>query len=223
MGLIARLKKFTRVSRNDVDLSVGEINIGGGDIVTAEHFEDAGSDTHPLVGDYVAAVSIPRSGGKIIVGYFDPKYTPKAELGEKIIYARDEEGALVVELWLKNDGTAVLQNDKGSFELRPDGSMRGEHENGSFELKVTGAFRAENVAGSHELLADGSIKGENSNGSFELEEGGDFLVNTVRIDTQGNITATSVQAPSMIAGQKELAEHLHGGVDPGGGVSGPNL
>lgn len=189
MGWIGLLKKFTRVSRNDVDLSDGEIDIGGGDIVTAEHFEDAGSDTHPLVGDYVAAVSIPRSGGKIIVGYFDPKYTPKAEPGEKIIYARDEDGALVVELWLKNDGTAVLQNDKGSFELRPDGS----------------------------------IKGENSNGSFELEEGGDFLVNTVRIDTQGNITATSVQAPSIIAGVKELAEHLHGGVDPGGGVSGPNL
>lgn len=189
MGFIGFLKKFARVSRNGVDLSEGEIDIGGGDIVTAEHFEDAGSDTHPLVGDYIAAVSIPRSGGKIVVGYFDPAYTPKALPGEKILYARSEEGVLVAELWLKNDGTAVLQNDNGSFTLWLDGSM----------------------------------KGENGSGSFELESAGDFLVNTVRIDTQGNITAASVQAPSIIAGTKELAEHLHGGVDPGGGVSGPNL
>ncbi len=223
MGFIAKLKQFARVTRHGVDLSEGEIDLGGGDIVTAEHFEGAGGDSHPLAGDYVATVDVPRSGGQVVVGYFDPLYVPKALPGEKIIYARDDDGVLICEVHLKNTGEAVMRNENGMFTLRPDGSQRGEHANGSFDLKSDGAFRAENAKGSHELLADGSIKGRNEIGSFELESTGDFLVNTARIDVNGNITATSVTAPSMVVNGKELAEHKHGGVETGGGVTGPNL
>lgn len=222
MGFIAKLKKFTRVSRDGVDLSDVEVDLGGGDLITSEHLEDAGVDSHPLVGDYAATLPIPRSGGQVVVGYFDPEYTPKAEPGEKIIYARDSNGALIVEVWLKNDGTAAIQNTNGTLTLRPDGSIHGQHAGGSFELKPDGAFRAENSNGSHELLANGSIKGENGGGSFELESTGDFVANTARIDAQGNITAASVTAPSIVAGVKELAEHIHGGVETGGGTTGPN-
>lgn len=224
MGFVAKLKQFARATRHGVDLSEAEIDLGGGDIITAEHFEGAGGDSHPLEGDYVATAEVPRSGGQVVVGYFDPLYKPKTLPGEKIIYARDEEGVLIVELHLKNTGEAILQNENGSLLLRPDGSQREELKSGdgSYELKPDGSFRAENPKVNVEVLADGSIKGANDNGSFELQTNGDFLVNSVRIDPQGNITATSVTAPSMVVNGKELAEHTHGGVESGGSSTGPN-
>lgn len=191
MGFINLLISFTRVNRHGTDFSDVKIDPGGGALKTAEHFEDPGGDSHPLPDDYVATVQHLGAGGVSAVGYLDPVNKPKAAPGEKIIYSRNVNGVLIAELWLKADGTAILSNENGSFELRPDGSM----------------------------------KGANSNGSFELENGGDFLVNTVRIDTGGNITATSVTAPSIKVGvtENELAEHIHGGVESGGSTTGPNL
>lgn len=189
MGFINKLISFARVKRHGVNFSNVEVDPGGGAIKTAEHFEDPGSDSNPLPGDYVATVSHPGAGNVLAVGYLDPVNKPKAAVGEKIIYSRDSEGVLIAEVWLKNDGTLVLSNPKGLFELR----------------------------------ADGSIKGQNSIGFFELEMNGDFVVNTVRIDPQGNLTATSLSAPSVLANDKELAEHQHGGVKTGGGFTGPNV
>lgn len=213
--------------RHGVDLRDMEVDKGGGDIITAEHFEDAGGDSNPLPEDYAYVAPLPASGRYAVLGYFDPLYKPKTEPGEKIIYARDEDGVLTVEIHLKNTGEAILQNENGSFLLRPDGSQRGELKDGSgsYELKPDGSFRAENPEGSHELLADGSIKGENENGSFELQANGDFLVNSVRIDPQGNITTpTSVTSPSIKVGalELELDAHTHGGVESGGSSTGPN-
>lgn len=102
-------------------------------------------------------------------------------------------------------------------------------------LKNDGDVLLSNGNGSVLLKTDGSIKGSNSSGSFELEVGGDFLVNTVRIDTSGNIDAPgdidsggTVTAPnldgtaSVKAATKELAGHIHlAGTVPGN--TGPNV
>lgn len=224
MGFITLLKKIIDVNRHGVDLRDMEVDKGGGDIITAEHFEGAGADSNPLPEDYAYVAPIPASGRYAVLGYFDPNYKPKTEPGEKIIYARDEDGILIVEIHLKRDGEAILQNENGSFTLRPDGSQRGELKDGSgsYELKPDGSFRVESQKSNLEVNSNGSIRGANDNGSYELQTGGDFLVNTVRIDTQGNITATSVSAPSIVANSKELAEHTHGGVESGGSNTGPN-
>lgn len=78
-----------------------------------------------------------------------------------------------------------------------------------------------NASGSVTLGADGSILGTNANGSFELEAGGNFAVNGVTIDTDGNITSpASVSAPSIVADGKELAGHTHN-ITSGSSAPGP--
>ena len=66
------------------------------------------------------------------------------------------------------------------------------------------------------LKNDGSIKGSNAAGVFELTAGGDFVVNGVTIDTNGNITTAGKVTGNEIDGTisvkglgKELAVHTH--------------
>lgn len=124
MGSIAKLLSFTRVLRNGAKLSDVKLDPGGGANLTAEHFADAGDDSHPLPGDYVATVGIPRDGGQAAVGYADTINDPKAAAGEKRIYGRDAStGAAVNEVWLKADGSVMIANSNGAIELKADGSV----------------------------------------------------------------------------------------------------
>jgi len=123
VGRIAKLLSFLRTSRNDAKVSEGKIDTGGGANITSEHFSAPGDDSNPLPGDYVLTVAIKRSGGESIAGYIDPKNDSTAKAGEKRIYARDGDGAMIVELWLKKDGSAVMSNDNGAIELKPSGDV----------------------------------------------------------------------------------------------------
>lgn len=205
MGWINKVLSFTRVTRNSAKISDVKIDPGGGPVITAEHYGPAGDDSHPLNTDYALAVDVPRTGGAAVAGYVDPINTPKATPGDKRIYARDSgTGAVVVEVWLKNDGTATVSNANGSITLRPDGGAIITTPGSTFDAK-----------------ANGSIKGDNGSGSFELESGGDFVVNGVTIDTAGNIsTPASVSAPSILANSKELAGHDHA-INSGSSAPGP--
>ena len=122
MGL-GKLLSFFRGTRNGSKLSEVKLDPGGGPNVTAEHFSAPGEDAFPLPGDYVVSVSIQRSGGSAVVGYLDPKNDQKAASGEKRIYARDNSGASIVELWLKNTGEATLVNASGYITLKQSGEV----------------------------------------------------------------------------------------------------
>lgn len=122
MGL-GKLLSFIRGTRNGAKLSDVKLDPGGGPNVTSEHFSAPGDDAHPLPGDYVIHVAIQRSGGSAVVGYLDPKNDQKAAAGDKRIYARDGDGASIVELWLKNDGTAVLENANATVTMSPNGDI----------------------------------------------------------------------------------------------------
>lgn len=184
---------------------------GGGANITAQHFSDPGDDSHPLTTDYAALIDVEGTGREAAVGYLDPINEPKAQPGDKRIYARDAaSGAVVVEVWLQNNGTGTMSNANGSVVLLPDGGSITTTPNGTFETK-----------------ADGSIKGVNGSGAFELQAGGDFVVNGVTIDTSGNITSpATITAPtvaantSMTAAGKELAGHDHA-INSGSSAPGP--
>lgn len=207
MGRIAKLLSFVRLTRNEAKVSDVKVDPGGGPNITAEHFADAGDDAHPLITDYVALNSDSGTGRESAIGYLDPLNEPKAQPGEKRIYGRDaNSGTVVVEVWLKNDGTAIVSNENGSVTLRPDG--------GTVVTTPESTFDA---------AADGSITGDNGSGLFQLQAGGDFLVNGVTIDTSGNITSpATITAPNLVANTsvqaagKELAGHNHpAGTPPG--------
>lgn len=141
MGLISILRSFTRVVRNGAQASDVKIDPSGGANVTAEHFSAPGDDSHPLPDDFAVAVSVAQTGRAAVIGYIDPLNTPKAEDGEKRIYARDpSDGSVVVEVWLKNTGEALTSNVNGSVTLSPDGTIKGVNTNGSFELQAGGDF-----------------------------------------------------------------------------------
>lgn len=141
MGLVAKLLSFTRLTRNSAEVSDVKVDRGGGDTRTLEHFSAPGDDSHPLPGDYVAALSQAGTGREAAVGYLDPLNNPKAGPGEKRIKARDASTGLdVVDVWLKSDGTAITENANGSSTLAPDGSITGTNNNGSFSLQSGGAF-----------------------------------------------------------------------------------
>lgn len=124
MGRIATILSFSRVERNSAKISDVKIDPGGGSNITAEHFAPAGDDSFPLKTDYVVTNDIPRTGGEAVIGYVDPINTPQANEGDKRIYARDANtGAVVVEIWLKNDGSGILSNANGSLELQANGDI----------------------------------------------------------------------------------------------------
>ena len=213
MGRIAKILSFIRTERNTAKVSDVKMDPGGGANITGQHFAPAGDDSHPLPDDYVASMKVPRTGSEVVVGYLDPNADQKAQPGDKRIYARDpNDGTVIVEIWLKNDGTALITNENGSAELKPDGGSIATTPSSTFECK-----------------ADGSIKGDNGSGTFELATSGNFLVNGVTIDTSGNITspttitgATVAGTTSLTAAGKEMAGHAHlAGTPPGN--TGPNI
>jgi hypothetical protein len=91
-------------------------------------------------------MDINRTGVEVAVGYNDPLNTPKALPGDKRIYARDSSGAVIVELWLGNDGSAALFNSLGHILLAANGN-----------INLNGVIIAPNgdITGLNSLILDG--------------------------------------------------------------------
>lgn len=154
MGRIGRLLSFVRVVLRETKASDVQVDRGGADNRTPQHFSDVGDDSFPLPGDYVATVGQAGTGRDSAVGYIDPKNQQKATAGDKRIYARDPEtGDEVVEVWLKSTGEAEVRNDTGIFVVRADGSIRGSNPSGNFELQAGGDFVVNGVT----IAVDGTI------------------------------------------------------------------
>ena len=123
INIISKLLSFTRVVKNEANVSDVKVDPGGGANITTEHFAPPGDDSFPLPDDYVLGVDVPRSGSKAAAGYIDPKNTPKANEGDKRIYGRKADGISVNEVWLKNDGSVLVSNDNGSILLKQNGDI----------------------------------------------------------------------------------------------------
>lgn len=140
MGFIVKVLSFTRSLRNGANVSDTKADKGGGENITADHFSPIGDDSNPLPGDDAAIVHTEGEGRGAVVAYLDPKVEQKAEAGEKRIYARDENGDQIAEIWLKNTGEITAVNNACSVTILPDGSIKGDNGSGSFELQVGGDF-----------------------------------------------------------------------------------
>lgn len=123
MGRIAKVLEFVRTIRGGAKVSDTKVDTGGGAIQTADHFSAPGDDAFPLATDYAAIQDVAGTGRGAAVGYADPINAPKALVGEKRIYARDSNGVLIVDIWLKADGSIKAANANGNFELRADGTF----------------------------------------------------------------------------------------------------
>lgn len=146
MGLIGRVIEFgKRIARFDV---------GGGEELTARQFLAAGEDSQPLPTDRVALLRIPGAKRMIAVGYWDMNLGDGLALaGERRLYARDANGEPVCQLWLRNDGSVLIDNEMVAFELKPDGSASLANDPGSLALAPDGTFTINGA----EIAPDGTI------------------------------------------------------------------
>lgn len=147
MGLIAKIKQIINKKL--------KIDPGGGDISTADRYSSAGDDSKPLDTDFVAAIEINRTGGHVVVGFYDPKNPSKSSKGGKRIYSRDPvSGAEKAEIWLKNTGEIVIKNNVSEFNMNTSGSIKGSNASGAFELLPNGNFVANGVT----MMPGGAIE-----------------------------------------------------------------
>ena len=116
MGMIAIVSSVAAAARDII------ADPGGAFYLTAKHFSPAGDDAPPLRDDTAILVSNQRSGGVSAVGYIDDT-GPVAEPGEKRVYARNSEGLVVSEIYLKGDGSGKWFNTLGAIELGADGTV----------------------------------------------------------------------------------------------------
>lgn len=123
MGLVAFLKSFVRTERHGSKVSDAVVDIGGGVLLTCEHFDSLGADSHPLPGDYAIITRVPGSGRAQVVGYLDPKNLQLAKAGEHRTYSRNGSGEQVAQVWQKEDGSIEISNDKGKYILESGGDV----------------------------------------------------------------------------------------------------
>jgi hypothetical protein len=121
MGLIGKVLGFTRTERNSAKVSDVKTDPGGGALLTSDNFQQSGTDSHPLAGDYAILVGTQGTGRYSVAGYVDPKNAQTSAPGEWRAYSRKADGTQAAQVWTKNDGTVLIGNGNGLITMRPDG------------------------------------------------------------------------------------------------------
>ena len=166
-------------------------------MLTCEHFDGVGVDSHPLPGDYAIVTRIPGSGRAQVVGYLDPKNLQLAQAGEHRTYSRNGSGEQVAQVWQKADGSIEISNDKGSAILFADGSAETKNENGGHKLESGGDVVINGVR----IDINGNISGANN-----IDHGGN-------LSTGGNNTTAGTLAAAGITDTilgVTVSTHTHG-------------
>jgi hypothetical protein len=102
------------------------VNLGddsNDEVIKTQHMSLPGEDSIPLVGDEVVVEESEGQGDTTAVAYADSKNPGVAEPGERRQYARDDEGTLVCEVWLKKDGTIALKSIAAGSKLDLNGVL----------------------------------------------------------------------------------------------------
>jgi hypothetical protein len=152
LGFIAKIKQILNKKL--------KIDPGGGDLSTADIYVPVGDDSKPLITDFAVAMEIQRTGGKVVIGFYDPKNPSISSGGDKRIYSRDANtGSEKAYLWLKNTGEIILKNDLAEFRLSTNGAIKGSNSAGAFELLQNGDFITNGV----KMTAGGAIEATSIN------------------------------------------------------------
>jgi hypothetical protein len=122
MGLVGIVLEFSRTERNGAMVSDVKTDPGGGALLTSDHFQTAGVDSSPLPNDFAILSGIQGTGRLSATGYLDPKNLQASLAGEWRAYSRDpSSGDQVAQVWIKNDGSLLLENDNGYITLGANG------------------------------------------------------------------------------------------------------
>ena len=104
-----------------VDVRLLQVQMVGNDVQTVQYMPMAGDDSPPQVGDKVAVMPI-GPAFQVAIGIQD-SVIPSVAAGEKRMYARDENGAVIASVHLKADGEATILNANGQITMKPNGAV----------------------------------------------------------------------------------------------------
>lgn len=205
MGRIGQLLEFVRTSFRGAKVSDVKLNPGGGENKTAQHFADPGDDSYPLPCDFTASMAVRGTGVEAVVGYVDPNSSQVSNPGDKRIYARDETGAEVANVWLKNDGSILSSNSAASVEIKPDGTIINTNGAATTTLAPDGTVTHTSGGATMVLAPLGSVSITNAGGgSIQLLPSGVADINGATI-APGGVMAVS----SLMVGAVDFGTHFH--------------
>lgn len=119
------------------------------DLQTVEMMNHTGEDNNPPGGSRLTILEIGQAFKLAIAS--DDNIEPITAPGEKRIYSTDEDNTVVMaSIWLKNDGTIVMENDNARVTIAPNGQINA--------FSDGQLIRVENTAGYYELLASGTVR-----------------------------------------------------------------
>jgi len=159
LSSVFSIKRKASVTRIKSDTGAGATKLN-------DLYGPSGDDSRPLPGDFCYLAVTEKQGGYAITGFLDPKSEQKAGPGEKRLYARGEDGAAVIEFWLKNDGSAVLTNAEGEISLAADGAISGSNTAGGIvavladgivQLNTVQIDLLGNITGAANIMASGTV------------------------------------------------------------------
>ena len=107
MGRIAEVRSY------DSEESTVKVDMGGDDLVSADHFQPAGVDAVPLPGDSAAVEESTGAGNAKAAGYSDPT-ARVATAGEIRIYSRNSEGEVVATVHIRSGGAIEITSGQGA-------------------------------------------------------------------------------------------------------------
>lgn len=148
MGLIAKILRYTRGNPEADEITADP---GGGNIITINPAQPAGDDSQPLPDDFVVAVGVPGLNRMISVNVFDVQSERVSEPGDKRIYARKTDRTTACQIWLKSNGTVLIDNGSGSITLKSDGVV---NINGA-TISTDGTITSPTAVVSPSVVADG--------------------------------------------------------------------
>lgn len=157
MGWIGKIKKFTRETVNGVKFPKLTVDPGTTNNFTAELFTTAGDDAQPMSDDRVISVENHREGGQSVVGSIDTKNAGITKPGEKRIYSRRENGDVMCEVYLTNDGSIEVTSPVAKIRLDRSGSVRMINDQGEIQLGGSGDISLNGPLNNIEMSADGTI------------------------------------------------------------------
>lgn len=180
MGLIGRVLNWVTASGRSVPGRQVLVALGARERLTADVYPPLNTDVQGLPGDLPYCASGTGTGRRVALGWLEQVAQQFAEPGELRTYGRNDEGVTVCEVWLKNDGTLLLNNSMCSFELTPNGTITGSNNAGSFTLQTNGDLNANGAR----MTVDGDV----------VTSDGKSLRNHTH--TQGNDSAGNTQVPT---------------------------
>jgi hypothetical protein len=138
-------------------------------------YNSSGEDSPPVKNDKVVLLKIDGTGKYLVVGVFNE--TQGAKPGEKIFFARDEKGKIVLKIKMLNNGDYYFDNDS---ETTGDA-------NGNYNMKIKGNFKKEVLKNSETIIQkDNTI---NIKGNDNLEVNG---------NSNENVTGNKIIKAAMI-------------------------